>query len=173
MSALRNSECVVSEDFPVQLLLGLELLELNDCQQDDAERRHALRDDDEAVPEMPPDHIAQSRFGPEAFLERVVLVVVHLELVDWEDKDVFGDLTGASLPSSLDKLAKKEELSEMYRRSVWTEVPISQSVDSIGKPPIPVRWVIANKGDKKHYNVRARLVAKHQVSKYGGKGLHE
>ena len=33
--------------------------------------------------------------------------------------------------------------------------------------------MVTIKGDKKHYNVRARLVAKHLVAKYGGKGLHE
>ena len=71
------------------------------------------------------------------------------------------------------KIAKKEELSEMYHRSVWTEVAADEAVQSTGKPPIPVRWVIANRGDSKNYNVRARLVAKQIVAKYGGKGLHE
>lgn len=36
-----------------------------------------------------------------------------------------------------------------------------------------MRWVVTNKGDKKNYNVRARLVDKHIVAKYGGKGLRE
>lgn len=56
---------------------------------------------------------------------------------------------------------------------VWTEVPVQDCMEKTGKPPIPVRWVITNKGDKNNYNVKARLVAKHIVAKYGGKGLHE
>ena len=35
------------------------------------------------------------------------------------------------------------------------------------------RCVVATRGDKNNYNVRARLVAKHIVAKYGGEGLHE
>lgn len=61
----------------------------------------------------------------------------------------------------------------MYRRAVWSETDISKCHERTGKPPILVRWVIINKGDKKNYVVRARLVAKHLVAKYGGKGLHE
>lgn len=61
----------------------------------------------------------------------------------------------------------------MYRRPVWSEAEISKCHERTGKPPIPVRWVIINKGDSKNYVVRARLVAKHLVAKYGGKGLHE
>lgn len=38
-----------------------------------------------------------------------------------------------------------------------------------GKPPIPARWVVTNKGDGLHPNVRCRLVAKHTAAKYGGK----
>ena len=45
--------------------------------------------------------------------------------------------------------------------------------DKTGKPPILVRWVITIKGDSNNYNGRARLVAKHTVSKYGGKGFRE
>ncbi len=42
-----------------------------------------------------------------------------------------------------------------------------------GKPPIPVRWVKTNKGDKKDPKVRCRLVAKHLAAKYGGKDMED
>ena len=93
--------------------------------------------------------------------------------VDSEDKFVVSDLAGEIIPSRLVEAATREELTEMYRRSVWTEVPTADCRNVTGKPPIPVRWVITNKGDKVNYNVRARLVAKHLVAKYGGTGLHE
>ena len=79
---------------------------------------------------------------------------------------VVDDLSGDPLPASLVTLAKREEITEMYRRSVWTETSTSECVNATGKPPIPVRWVITNKGDKANYNVRARLVAKHLVAKW-------
>ena len=41
--------------------------------------------------------------------------------VEWDEKDVYDDLIGEFLPAGLVKAAKKEELTEMYRRSVWTE----------------------------------------------------
>ena len=42
-----------------------------------------------------------------------------------------------------------------------------------GKPPIPVRWVVTDKGDELHPNVRCRLVAKHLAAKYGGKDAED
>ena len=42
-----------------------------------------------------------------------------------------------------------------------------------GKPPIPVRWVKTNKGDKKDPTVRCPLVAKHLAAKYGGKDMED
>ena len=77
------------------------------------------------------------------------------------------------MDGSLVTVAKREEISEMYRRSVWTETLTEACIRDIGKPPIPVRWVTTNKGDKLHPNVRCRLVAKHLVAKYGGKELSE
>ena len=57
----------------------------------------------------------------------------------------------------------------MYRRQVWLEKPVGDCFRDTGKPPIPVRWVVANKGDELRPNVRCRLVAKHLAAKYGGK----
>ena len=42
-----------------------------------------------------------------------------------------------------------------------------------GAPPIPVRWVVTNKGDTMHPNARCRLVAKHLAAKYGGKDMED
>ena len=82
-------------------------------------------------------------------------------------------LVGEVLPLEMVKSAKREELFEMCRRSVRTETSIADCVKVTDKPPIPVRCVISNKRGKLNNNVRARLVAKHLVAKYGGKGLHE
>ena len=70
-------------------------------------------------------------------------------------------------------LAKREEVTEMYRRQVWIDKPMEDCLGDTGKPPIPVRWVVTNKGDTLHPNVRCRVVAKHLAAKYGGKEMED
>ena len=65
--------------------------------------------------------------------------------------------------------AKREELSEIYRRGIWTETGRSLCLVRTGKPPISVRWVVVNKGGAKNPVIRARLVARHIAAKYGRK----
>ncbi len=77
------------------------------------------------------------------------------------------DLSGEWLPAELVTNAKVDELTAMYARSVWTEVAVERCLASTGQRPISVRWVVHNKGDEKHQNVRARLVARHIREKYG------
>ena len=125
------------------------------------------------VPTRPPENFIKTKFDADPMQERMVPAAIPPTFVEWEEGWVLDDLTGDVLPPHLVKLAKQEELTEMYRRSVWTEAPPSECIDVAGMPPIPARWVITNKGDKVNYNVRARLVAKHLVAKYGGKGLRE
>ena len=81
------------------------------------------------------------------------------------------DLSGEPRPASLVTLAKRDEITGMYRRQVWIEKPIEECMKDTGKPPIPVRWVVANKGGTLHPNVRCKLVAKHLAAKYGGKDM--
>ena len=92
---------------------------------------------------------------------------------DMAEYSLVDDLSGEVLDGHLVTLAKHEEVTEVYRRSVWTEAPVEDCIRDTGKPPIPVRWVVTNKGDKLHPNVRCRLVAKHLAAKYGGKSSTE
>ena len=85
---------------------------------------------------------------------------------DFHPKD---DLTGKDLGPALITGAKREELTEMYRRQVWVEKYIEDCFRDIGEPPIPAPWLKTNKGDELHPNVRCRLVAKHLAAKYGVK----
>ena len=86
---------------------------------------------------------------------------------------VVDDLSGEELPASLVTIAKREEITEIYRRTVWREKPVEECYNDTGKSPIPVRWVVTNKGDRLHPNIRCRLVAKHLVAKYGGKDMED
>ena len=86
---------------------------------------------------------------------------------------VVDDLSGEPLAPPLVTLAKREEVTEMYRREVWVERSVEDCLRDTGKPPIPVRWVVTNKGDAMHPTVRCRLVAKHLAAKYGGKDMED
>ena len=96
--------------------------------------------------------------------------MVFSEIVEYSLTD---DLSGEALDGHLVTMAKREEITEVYRRRVWSEVPVADCLRDTGKAPIPTRWVTTNKGDTLHPNVRCRLVAKHLAAKYGGKFLKE
>ena len=61
----------------------------------------------------------------------------------------------------------------MHRKTVWTERSIPECLDEMGKPPVPVRWVVTDEGDETNPNVRVRLVAKHIIAEYGEKGMYD
>lgn len=183
MSSLPICECSLEEDFP-----GQHENELSDDdliasvgQANDGDVRIAVEgrvdegadEGDEEIPNRPSDDIITCRCDPALAGERVVPLAIKPTFVEWVEGKFYDDLTGEELPPELVKAAKREEITEMYRRAVWSETDISKCHGRTRKPPIPVRWAIINKGDKKNYVVRARLVAKHLVAKYGGKGLHE
>ena len=92
---------------------------------------------------------------------------------DIPERNTVDDLSGKPLEVIQVTAAKHEEITEMYRRKVWLEREVSECLRETGKPPIPVRWVVTNKGDELHPNVRCRLVAKHLVAKYGGKDAED
>ena len=83
------------------------------------------------------------------------------------------DLSGEPLPPPLVTLAKREEVTEIYRRERWIERSVEDCFRDTGKPPIRERWDVANKRDGLHPNVRCRLVAKHLAAKYGGKDMED
>ena len=89
------------------------------------------------------------------------------------ERNVVDDLTGKPLEAVRVTSAKHEALTEMYRRQVCLEKSVDECFHDTGRPPIPVRWVVTNKGDELHPNVRCRLVAKHLAAKHGGKDAED
>ena len=55
--------------------------------------------------------------------------------------------------------ARKEDLSEVHKHSVYKKVPITQCIERTGRKPIGTRWVDINKGDDENPNYRSRIVA--------------
>ena len=104
---------------------------------------------------------------------KVAILPGDLVFRDISERNVVDDLSGKPLEAIQVTAAKHEELTEMYRRQVWVERSVSDCLKETGKLPIPVRWVVTNKGDELHPNVRCRLVAKHLVAKYGGKDAED
>ena len=94
-----------------------------------------------------------------------------LFLTDIAEYSLTDDISGEALDGPPVTIAKREEVTEIYRRKVRTEKPVADCLRDTGKPPIPVRWVPTNKGDRLHPNVRFRLVAKHMEAQYGGKEM--
>ena len=70
------------------------------------------------------------------------------------------DAHGGELPMALVRAARKEEISYMEGRNIWTLRPIEECWELTGKPPVSVRWVDTNKGGKEEFIVRSRLVAR-------------
>ena len=89
-----------------------------------------------------------------------------LVFTDVAEYSLTDDLSGEPLDGQLVTIAKREDVTEVYRRSVWTEAPVADCIRDTGKPRIRVRWVSTNIGDKLHPNVQCRLVAKHLAAKY-------
>ena len=96
-----------------------------------------------------------------------------LVFTDIAEYSLTDDLSGEASDGQLVTTAKREEVTGICRRTVWTEAPVADCIRDTGNPPIPVRWVSTNKGDKLHPNVRCRLVAKHLAAKYGGKEMED
>ena len=69
------------------------------------------------------------------------------------------DLSGQELDPIMVTEARKEEMKEFEKHSVYQQVPIKECWDSTGKDPIGTRWVDINKGDLEHPEYRSRLVA--------------
>ena len=53
-----------------------------------------------------------------------------------------------------------EEVQYVRQMKLYTEVPINECIQKIGKKPIAVRWIDINKGDQTSPHYRSRLVAK-------------
>ena len=84
---------------------------------------------DDLIPTIPLEEILRCKFDPEPLQERVVPVAIPPTFFDWKEDHVIDDLIGEVLPPEFVKLAKREELFEMYRRSVWIEAPTSESIE--------------------------------------------
>jgi hypothetical protein len=90
----------------------------------------------------------QTRVGDEAEL-----------LLEFCAGDVWDENTGELLPPDLVAASRAEELEFMHGWQVWDEVPVAECLARTGKKPLGSRWVDVNKGDKRRFDVRSRLVA--------------
>ena len=59
------------------------------------------------------------------------------------------------------KKAGKQEVQFYRDMDTFTVVPVAECLKATWRPPIDVRWVDHNKGDRERPQIRSRLVAKH------------
>ena len=57
-------------------------------------------------------------------------------------------------------LTRKRWRKHVHWKNVCEKRPIKECVEKTKKPPIKVKWIDHNKGDRQNMNVRSRLVAK-------------
>ena len=82
----------------------------------------------------------------------------------WDDK------VGQELDPEVVRKARALEMEWYRKMNVFEKRPTQECFGKTKKPPIKVKWVDHNKGDRQHINVRSRLVAK-QISTGKQQGL--
>ena len=85
-------------------------------------------------------------------MDRYVEFPGDLVFTDIVEYSLTDNLTNEPLDGPLVVVAKREEVTEIYRRKVWAEALVEECIKLIGKPPFFVRWVSTNKGDRFHPN---------------------
>ncbi len=69
-------------------------------------------------------------------------------------------MSGEPLDPKEVRRARMEEMAFYQKMDTYELAPVRQCLERTGKPPIPVRWIDINKGDKRSPKYRSRLVAK-------------
>ena len=75
-------------------------------------------------------------------------------------EEFYDDVSGETLPPSLTREARMEEIRFMQDWKVWEVRTIQECKEVTGKAPIGGRWVDHNKGDAESPKIRCRWVAK-------------
>ncbi len=82
------------------------------------------------------------------------------QLAAWPTRDVYDEITGATLSPELVRQARAEEIKFMLEWGVWKRARVTECWQETGKPPIGSKWVDVNKGDEKKPLIRSRFVVK-------------
>lgn len=81
------------------------------------------------------------------------------EYQDYQHCEFWDELSGAPLRKEGVIRARKDELGQFRKHTVYVKRPLKESYEVTGKGPIGVRWIDINKGDAADEEYRARLVA--------------
>ena len=73
----------------------------------------------------------------------------------WEAED---DVHGGTLPASLVMAARQKETKYLKDRKVYSYATVAEAWHRTRKKPLKLKWIDTNKGDKRLFNVRSRLV---------------
>ena len=81
--------------------------------------------------------------------------VVEGDSSDWTAED---DVHGGSLPAGLVMSARQKEIKYLKDRKVYSYSTVSEAWRKTHKQPLRLKWIDTNKGDRRTFNVRSRLV---------------
>ena len=73
----------------------------------------------------------------------------------WEATD---DVHGGVLPSDLVRAARKREIEFLHARKVYSRSTTAEAWRLTRKAPLKLKWIDTNKGDRRVFNIRSRLV---------------
>lgn len=85
-------------------------------------------------------------------------LIVSWEFVKRDDAQFSDEYIGIQLDTEATHAAMQEELKYMEELGLWIAVPPDQGHQRLGTAPIPTRWILCNKGDDEHPEIRVRLV---------------
>ena len=73
----------------------------------------------------------------------------------WEAQD---DVHGGALPPELVRAARQKEIQFLQDRKVYSLSTTAEAFRLTRRPPLKLKWIDTNKGDKRLFNIRSRLV---------------
>lgn len=85
---------------------------------------------------------------------------LHLAVMGTVQGDVSDAVARQLLKQKLVQKERETEMEHLRDKNVWTKRPVETARQFIGKPPISVKLVDANKGDDLNPNCHSRFVAR-------------
>ena len=79
---------------------------------------------------------------------------------DYEQElaEAWDDIDGQELAPDVVRKARALEMEWYRKMNLYEKRPIEECFEKTKKPPIKVKWVDRNKGDRQYMNVSSRLV---------------
>ena len=89
-----------------------------------------------------------------------------------EDPIFYDDVTGVQLSTEGVLKAREEELAWVHKAKIYEKRPLDECWSVTGKPPITLKWIDRNKGDRERPNYRSHIVVREIKKQHGALPRH-